>query len=171
MEQAGFGADRCEVLHGDEGLARIDVGGEPRGAAGAMMRWIQSAVSDDADHVRRYAEHLRARHYVVGVTVGDDKAARRRGRCSDRRMQSPFSISPKTSLRTLASTLSEHACRVDCGLIRQVAAALGVGVLKVGVSVVVERPDAFDAVGMNGRSPVCLLMISIACSMGCPSPI
>lgn len=78
LEQAGFGADRCEVLHGDEGLARIDVGGEAHGTAGTMMRWIQSAVSDDADHVRRYAEHLRAGHYVVGVTVGDDEAARRR---------------------------------------------------------------------------------------------
>ena len=99
LEQAGFGADRCEVLHGDEGLARIDVGGEAHGTAGTMMRWLQSAVSDDADHVRRYAEHLRAGHYVVGVAVGDDEAARRRaGRCaSRRRMPSPSSTTPKTT--------------------------------------------------------------------------
>ena len=78
LEQAGFGADRCDVLHGDEGLARIDVGGEAHGTAGAIMRRLQSVVSEDADHVRRYAEHLRAGRYVVGVAVGDDEAAKKR---------------------------------------------------------------------------------------------
>ena len=78
LEQAGFGADRCEVLHGDEGLARIDVGGEAHGTSGTIMRRLQAAVSDDADHARRYAEHLRAGHYVVGVAVHDDQEAKRR---------------------------------------------------------------------------------------------
>ncbi|MFZ0043525.1 MAG: hypothetical protein WAK93_19610 [Solirubrobacteraceae bacterium] len=76
--QAGFGADRCEVLHGDEGLARIDVEGEAHGKTGAMVRRLQAAVSDEVDHAREYAEHLRAGHYVIGVAVGDDEAAKQR---------------------------------------------------------------------------------------------
>ena len=78
LAQAGFGADRCDVLQGDEGLARIDVEGAAHGTGGTIMRRLQSALSDDADHVRRYAEHLRAGHSVVGVAVGDDVAAKRR---------------------------------------------------------------------------------------------
>jgi hypothetical protein len=42
------------------------------------MRWLQAALSDDADHVRRNAEHLRAGQYVVGVAVGEDEAAKQR---------------------------------------------------------------------------------------------
>lgn len=76
LERAGFGGDRYDVLHGDQGLARIDVGGEAHGKAGTIVRRLQAALSDDADHVRRYAEHLRAGHYVVGVAVGDDEAAK-----------------------------------------------------------------------------------------------
>lgn len=78
LEQAGFGADRCDVLHGDEGLARVDVGGEAHGKTGAMMRRLQEVLSDDAEHVRRYEEHLRTGHYVVGVVVRGDEAAKRR---------------------------------------------------------------------------------------------
>jgi hypothetical protein len=78
LERSGFGADRCDVLHGDEGLARIDVHGEAHGAVGNITRWVQGALSDDADHVRRYAEYLRAGDYVVGVAVGDDEAAKQR---------------------------------------------------------------------------------------------
>ena len=78
LERAGFGADRYDVLHGDEGLARIDVEGGAHGTAGTILRKLHAAVSDDADHVRRYAEHLRAGHYVVGVAVADDQAAKQR---------------------------------------------------------------------------------------------
>jgi hypothetical protein len=66
------------VLHGEAGLARIDVGGERHGVAGTVMRRLQAALGDDADHARRYAEHLRAGHYVVSVKVGDDEAAKQR---------------------------------------------------------------------------------------------
>jgi hypothetical protein len=78
LEQAGFGADRCQVLHGEEGLARIDVAGEAHGISGTFKRMIQTVMSDDADHARRYAEHLRDGHYVVGVSVGEDEAAKQR---------------------------------------------------------------------------------------------
>jgi hypothetical protein len=78
LERSGFGADRCDVLHGDQGLARIDVEGDAHGAVGHITRWVQAAVSDDADHVRRYVEYLRAGDYVVGVAVGDDEAAKQR---------------------------------------------------------------------------------------------
>jgi hypothetical protein len=78
LSQSGFGADRCHVLHGEEGLARIDVEGEAHGRGGTFMRRLQSVLSDDSDHVREYAEHLRAGHYVVGVAVGDDETAKQR---------------------------------------------------------------------------------------------
>jgi hypothetical protein len=78
LERSGFGADRCAVLHGDEGLARIDVEGRAHGSVGHIKRWLQGALSDDGDHVRRYVEYLRAGDYVVGVSVGDDEAAKQR---------------------------------------------------------------------------------------------
>jgi hypothetical protein len=78
LERSGFEADRCDVLHGDQGLARIDVKGEAHGRVGNITRWVQGALSDDADHVRRYAEYLRDGDYVVGVAVGDDEAAKQR---------------------------------------------------------------------------------------------
>jgi hypothetical protein len=78
LERAGFGADRYDVLHGDQGLARIDAGGQAHGRRGTIIRSLQAALSDDADHVQRYANHLRAGHYVVGVAVADDEAAKRR---------------------------------------------------------------------------------------------
>jgi hypothetical protein len=76
LAEAGFAPDRCDVLHGEEGLARIDVQGEAHGRSGSLMRRLQSVLSDDADHVRGYAEHLQAGHYVVGVAVGEDDAAK-----------------------------------------------------------------------------------------------
>ena len=76
LEASGFGPDRCDVLHGEEGLARIDVEGDEHGRGGRVMRRLQSALSDEGDHARRYAEHLRAGHYLVGVAVGEDEAAK-----------------------------------------------------------------------------------------------
>jgi hypothetical protein len=76
LSQSGF--DRCDVLHGEEGLARLDVEGEAHGRGGTFMRRLQTIFSDDADDVRDYAEHLRAGHYVVAVAVGDDEAAKHR---------------------------------------------------------------------------------------------
>src|SRR4051795_10910696 len=37
LSQSGFGADRCQVLHGEEGLARIDVDGEAHGRGGTVI--------------------------------------------------------------------------------------------------------------------------------------
>jgi hypothetical protein len=78
LAAAGFDVDRCAVLHGDEGLARLDAGGAEHGRSGSLMRRLQSVFSDDADHVRDYAEHLESGHYVVGVPVGEDEAAKTR---------------------------------------------------------------------------------------------
>jgi hypothetical protein len=78
LDQSGFDSDRYDILHGEQGLARIDVEGEAHGKRGGVIRRLQSALSDDADHVRRYAEHLRAGHYVVGVAVGEDEGAKQR---------------------------------------------------------------------------------------------
>jgi hypothetical protein len=46
------------------------------GWGGSIVRKLRAVFSDDADHVRRYAEHLRAGHYVVGVSVGEDEATK-----------------------------------------------------------------------------------------------
>jgi len=76
LEQAGFGADRYQVLHGEADLARIDVEGEAHGRGGTIRRKLQSLLSDDADNVRRYADALRDGHYLVGVDVREDEAAK-----------------------------------------------------------------------------------------------
>jgi hypothetical protein len=78
LSESGFEADRCQVLHGEDGLARIDVEGEAHGRRGTLMRRLQTVLSDDSDNVRDYVEHLRAGHYVVGVAVGDDETAKHR---------------------------------------------------------------------------------------------
>lgn len=78
LEQAGFGPDRYDVLHGESDVERIDLKGEAHGLAGTIIRALQAVLSDDADHVRRYAEYLRAGHYLVGVSVGEDDAAKQR---------------------------------------------------------------------------------------------
>jgi hypothetical protein len=78
LEQAGFGPDRYDVLKGEADAERIDVEGEGHGLGGAIVRKLQSLFSDDAAHVRRYAESLRAGHYVLGVSVGEDEVARQR---------------------------------------------------------------------------------------------
>jgi hypothetical protein len=75
LEEAGFD---IEVLHGEEGLARIDVAGAAHGRSGSLMRRIQSVLGDEGDHARQYAEHLENGHYVVGVPVGEDEAAKQR---------------------------------------------------------------------------------------------
>jgi hypothetical protein len=77
LEQAGFGPDRYEVLHGAEDAGRIDVEGEHHGRSGSIMRKLQSLLSDDAQRARDYAAHLNAGHYLVGVAVGEDEEARR----------------------------------------------------------------------------------------------
>jgi hypothetical protein len=78
LAQAGFAPDNYDVLEGEADVARIDVKGEAHGLAGTVKRWLQDALSDDADHARRYAEHLREGHFILGVSVGDDDEAKQR---------------------------------------------------------------------------------------------
>jgi hypothetical protein len=44
--------------------------------SGTIVRKLQTVFSDDAAHVRQYAEHLRAGRYVVGVSVGENESAK-----------------------------------------------------------------------------------------------
>jgi hypothetical protein len=78
LAQAGFAPDRYDVLEGERDVGRIDVKGEGHGLAGTVKRWLQGALSDDADHARRYAEHLREGHFVLGLSVGEDEATKPR---------------------------------------------------------------------------------------------
>jgi hypothetical protein len=78
LAQAGFAPDRYDVLQGERDVDRIDVKGEGHGFAGTVKRWLQGVFSDDAEHVHRYAEHLREGHFVLGVAVGEDEAAKQR---------------------------------------------------------------------------------------------
>ena len=78
LELAGFASDRYDVLEGERDVDRIDVEGEGHGLIGNIERWLQNVFSDDAKHARRYAEHLREGHFVVGVSVGEDEAAKQR---------------------------------------------------------------------------------------------
>ena len=78
LAQAGFAPDRYDVLEGEPDVDRIDVEGEAHGLVGTVKRWLQGVLSDDADQARRYAEHLRDGHFVLGVSVGEDEAAKQR---------------------------------------------------------------------------------------------
>jgi hypothetical protein len=78
LEQAGFGPNGYVVLRGEQDLARMDVEGKAHGFGGTVIRKLQAVLSDDADRVRDYADHLRAGHALVGVTVGEDEAAKQR---------------------------------------------------------------------------------------------
>jgi hypothetical protein len=90
LAQAGFAPDRYEVLEGERDVGRIDVRGEEHGLAGTVKRWLQGAFSDDADHVHRYAEHLREGHFILGVSVGGDEAAKQRAADALRRAHAQF---------------------------------------------------------------------------------
>lgn len=78
LEEAGFSPEQYEVLHGESGITQIDTTGAAHGWTGRMLRRLQGAATDEGEHARRYAEHLREGGYVVGVAVGDDEAAKRR---------------------------------------------------------------------------------------------
>ena len=78
LAQAGFAPDRYEVLEGEHDVGRIDVKGEGHGLVGTVKRWLQGVLSEDADHASRYAEHLREGHFILGVSVGEDEAAKQR---------------------------------------------------------------------------------------------
>ena len=78
LAQAGFAPDSYDVLEGEADAARIDVEGGAHGLAGKVKRWLQGVLSDDADHAHRYGEHLAEGHFIVGVSVGGDDAAKQR---------------------------------------------------------------------------------------------
>ena len=48
------------------------------GGPGASGGGSKQRSATTPTNVRRYADHLRAGHYIVGVAVGDDEAAEQR---------------------------------------------------------------------------------------------
>jgi hypothetical protein len=116
----GFAPDRYDVLEGERDVGRIDVKGAEHGRAGAIMRRLQAVLSDDADHARRYAEHLRDGHYVVGVWVAK---TRRPSSAPPRRCaqatRSSSTTTPTPTSRTWAARAEERR-PVRCALRRDV---------------------------------------------------
>ena len=78
LAEMGFDPERCDVLHGEAGVARLDLDGDAHGRSGRLARRLQNVLSDDGSRVREYAQHLREGHYVVGVNVGEDQEAKQR---------------------------------------------------------------------------------------------
>jgi hypothetical protein len=78
LEQVGYGSDRYDVLHGAGDVGRIDATGEAHGKIGTLIRKLQGGTTDEGDYAHRYAEYLRDGHYLIGVRVGDDEAAKQR---------------------------------------------------------------------------------------------
>ena len=76
LAEAGFAPDSYDVLAGEADLDRIDVEGQAHGVVGHVKRWLQGALTDEAEHARRYADHLREGHFVLGVSVGGDETAK-----------------------------------------------------------------------------------------------
>jgi hypothetical protein len=78
LRRVGFASDDYAVLYGAQDAESLDVTGESHGFRGRLIRLLQAAVSDDLDHVRHHAEHLRTGGYVVAIAVGKDETAKRR---------------------------------------------------------------------------------------------
>ena len=78
LDQAGFGPNDYQVLHGEDDAGRLDTTGEAHGRMGRIVRRLQDAVTDEGDLARRYSEYLHDGHYLIGVRVGDDEAAKQR---------------------------------------------------------------------------------------------
>ena len=67
------------MLEGERDAGRIDVKGEAHGLVRHHQALqLQGVFSDDADHARRYAEHLRDGHFLLGISVGEDEATKQR---------------------------------------------------------------------------------------------
>jgi hypothetical protein len=77
LERSGVTPEQREVLHGAEDARSLDIPAGEHGLRGLVIRVLQAVSSDDLDHVRRHAEHMRAGHYVLAVAVGTDEEARR----------------------------------------------------------------------------------------------
>ena len=78
LQREGFQPDDYDVLHGAKDADSLDVTGEAHGLRGRLIRALQAASSNDLDHVRHHARHLRTGGYVIGVEVGEDEDAKRR---------------------------------------------------------------------------------------------
>jgi hypothetical protein len=68
------GIDRKEIMvfAGEEGIQSIDPAGRYHGLLGRLTRVIQ-VIGEELEHMRRYEEELRAGHYVVVVSVDEDR--------------------------------------------------------------------------------------------------
>lgn len=77
LAAAGVAADAIQVFAGDEGIRAVDPDGRHHGLLGRLTRALQ-AIGEEYEHMRRYEEELRAGHYLVVVSVPEEKAARER---------------------------------------------------------------------------------------------
>lgn len=75
LAQAGVSRDAITVFSGDEGIRAIDPTGAHHGLIGRLTRVVQ-AIGEELAHMERYAEELRAGHYVVVVSTPDERSKR-----------------------------------------------------------------------------------------------
>lgn len=108
LGQAGFGPDGYDVLEGERDVGRVDLKGEGHGLAGTIIRRLQGAFSDDADHVRQYAGICGP---VTTWSVSLWARMRRLGCAPQTRCAQPTRSSSTTTSRTWAVTAEQRRLR------------------------------------------------------------
>ena len=112
LERAGFGADRCDVLQGDEGLARIDVEGEAHGMGGPIC-----AAPGSAERRCRPRPPVRALRPVTTSSASRWATMRRPSNGPRmrfvRRTRSPSTTTPKPTSRTSPPTPDQGRERAE----------------------------------------------------------
>jgi len=70
------GEDGIWLLHGEEGLQKIDVSGGLEGLRGRIVRLVELAMSSDIGYLRTLEDALESGALVVSIPVADAAAAR-----------------------------------------------------------------------------------------------
>ena len=102
LTQAGFGSDRYDVLEGASDVDRIDLKGGAHGRVGTIMRWLRGTCSATTPTRRAAIQSICATvTSSLGVSVGEDEAAKRRAADALRGpMPSLSTTTPTTTSRT-----------------------------------------------------------------------
>lgn len=75
LSAEGVPEESLHVLCGPDGARRLDPSGERHGAMGRLHRVIQQYADKEVQHAERYADELRAGHYLVAAVARDEEEA------------------------------------------------------------------------------------------------